>query len=166
MKKTRLPVIYCSHWRLQNCFLMIQILMTNNCTAISSAIAHNTECIAEQTVVDHTLKKSTWHENTRGFWFLKSPVFFSRASSIYITFSDTWYKLKDFSHTIPWALVPQIQGILNSLLKAFQVISGGENMVLIMPNFWIPYLYGTFASGLDSVTLEESLPIRIFCDKL
>lgn len=140
-KKPHLPVIYCSHWRLQNCFLMIQILMTNNCTVISSAIGHNTECIAKQAAVDHTLKKNTWHENTRGYQFLKSPVFSSRASSMYIAFPETWYKLKDFYHIIPCVLVSQIQEILNSLLKAFQIISVGENMVLIMPSLWIRCLY-------------------------
>lgn len=80
---------------------------------------------------------------------------------MYITFSETWYKLKGFSHAIPCALVSQIQGILNRLLKAVQIISGGENMVLIMPSLWVRYLYGTFASELDSVNLEGSLPIRI-----
>ena len=56
-EKTCAPVIYCSHCRLQNCFLRIQILMANNCTVISSAIVHNTEYVAKQTVVDHVLNR-------------------------------------------------------------------------------------------------------------
>lgn len=65
-----------------------------------------------------------------------------------------------FLTRLPCALVSQSQGILNSLLKAFQISSARENMVLIMPRPWIRSLYGTFTSELDSVILESSLPTQ------
>lgn len=69
--------------------------------------------------------------------------------SMYITFSETQCKLQEFSHAIPCALVPQIQGILNSLLKAFQdYLSWGEhgaNNVVDSTPLWDIY----FKAGLS-----------------